>query len=128
MPEEKVIKPSNGGDNKLLAALGYIITVLIPLFVIFTEKKNDKFLAFHAWQSLILTIAWIIIYAIFFGITTAATVLTAVVGGIGGLIGCLFFPLALVTLISFLLPAWKAYNGEKYLLPVVGEFSQKQVK
>ena len=123
--EPKTAKPANGSDNKLLAALGYIITVLIPLFVIFTEKKNDKFLAFHAWQSLILSIAWTVIFVGFMGITFVAG---AVTGGLGSLLGCLGFPLGLVALISFVLPAWKAYNGEKYMLPVVGEFAAKQVK
>lgn len=125
MPEEKPAKASNGSENKLLAALGYIIGILIPLFVIFTEKKNDKFLAFHAWQSLILSIVWIVIFVGLTGLTIVAGALTA---GIGSLVGCLSLPAMLVWFLMIIIGAWKAYQGEKYMFPVIGEFAQKQVK
>lgn len=120
MPEAKA---AGSDDSKLFAALGYIITVLVPLFVLFTEKKNDKFLAFHAWQSLILTVAW---FVVFMGILVVFTVLTIVSGGILGILNCLLLPIALVALVAFVVPAWKAYQGEKYKLPVIGDFAEKQ--
>lgn len=120
MPEAK---PAGSDDSKLFAALGYIITVLVPLFVLFTEKKNDKFLAFHAWQSLILSVAW---FVIFMGLMVLFTVLTIASGGVLGILNCLLLPVCLVALAAFLLPAWKAWQGEKYRLPVVGDFAEKQ--
>lgn len=120
MPEEKkAAVGSSNSDSKLFAALGYIITVLVPLFVLFTEKKNDKFLAFHAWQSLLLTVA---VFVIFMGIGILATILTFVTG-FGGL--CLM-PLYFVPLVVFLFAAYKAYQGEKYKIPVIGDFAEKQ--
>jgi uncharacterized membrane protein len=120
MPEEK------GGvssDSKLFGALCYIIGILVPLFVLFTEKKNDKFLAFHAWQSLILTV---IMFVLWGGLVAATIVLSVVTMGIGGLVGCLFVPLALVFLVAVLLVAYKAYLGEMYKLPLIGDFAMKR--
>lgn len=112
-------------ESKLFAAIGYIITVLVPLFVLFTEKKNDRFLAFHAWQSLILTVVW---FAVFIGAFVIIMVLTIVSGGLGAILNCLMLPIMLVALATFLIAAYKAYMGEKYKLPVIGDLAEKQVK
>jgi uncharacterized membrane protein len=123
MAEEKSKAAAGNSDSKLFAALGYIITVLVPLFVLFTEKKNDKLMAFHAWQSLILSVVCFVIFA---GATVVILVLTVVSGGIGGILNCLLFPLMLVFLAADLYAAYKAYQGEMYKLPVIGDFSMKQ--
>lgn len=124
MPEE-MPKAAGTSENKLLAALCYIIAVLVPLFVIFTEKKNDKFLAFHAWQSLLYSIAWIVVFfllSILIGVVSVAT------AGIGTLLGCLYIPVSAVAFLYGLFLAYKAYQGEKIMAPVIGEYAQKQVK
>lgn len=124
MPEEtkEAPKAPSVSENKVLAALGYFpLAVLIPLFVIFTDKKKDKFLAFHAWQSLILAVAA-------FVVLVGASILT-VVPIIGAIIALCGVPILLLAIaVIFLFLAYKAYKGEKYMLPTVGEFAQKQVK
>ncbi|MBN1170469.1 DUF4870 domain-containing protein [Candidatus Micrarchaeota archaeon] len=124
---QKEAAPSGSGssENNLLGALAYIIAVLVPLFVIFTEKKNDKALLFHAYQSLILSI---VSFVLVFGITFVSGFLALVTAGIGALVGCLTLPLMLGIGIVHLFAAYKAYQGEKYMLPVIGEIAQKQVK
>jgi uncharacterized membrane protein len=116
-------KGGASSDSKLFAALGYIITVLVPLFVLFTDKKNDKFLAFHAWQSLILTVAW---FVIFVGAMVVILVLTIATGGLAGILNCLLLPIGLVMLVADLYAAYKAYMGEAYKLPLIGGFAMKQ--
>lgn len=122
MPEEKpkaAPASSGGSEDRLLAALCYIITILVPLFVIFTDKKSNKFLAFHAWQSLLLTVVMFVVFA---GLSMVVMVLTMVTG-FGGI--CLM-PVYFVPLVVFLFIAWKAYQGEKYMLPTLGEYAEKQ--
>jgi len=119
---------SGTDDSKLFGALCYIIGVLVPLFVLFTEKKNDKFLVFHAWQSLLLTVVWVVAWIVLAGISFAAAILTSFIGGVGGVVSCLFFPLFLVGVCAILFAAYKAYLGERYKLPLLGDFAEKQVK
>jgi uncharacterized membrane protein len=111
--DDKAAKPSGGAamnsDSKLWSALCYVFPI-ISIVVLVTDKKNDKFVLFHAWQSLI---AWI-------GAWIVGMVVTVVTLGIGGL--C--FPLIWL---GFLYFGYKAYQGEKFLLPVVGEFAEKQM-
>jgi len=122
MAEEKkgVAKSS---DSNLFGALCYIIGVIVPLFVLFTEKKNDRFLAFHAWQSLALTVGMTVVWV---GFMVVLTVLAVVSGGIAGILSCLMLPLMLVILLLVLYAAYKAYLGEKYKLPIIGDFAEKQ--
>jgi uncharacterized membrane protein len=96
-------------DSKLWAAIGYPIWIL-PLLVMVTEdKKKDKWLLFHAYQSLILGVVLFLIVSI-----------TSMM-----LIGCLLAPLAFLAQLYF---GYRAYKGEKFLVPFIGEYAQKQVK
>ena len=127
MPEEKkAAVGSSNGDSKLFGALCYIIGILVPLFVLFTEKKNDKFLAFHAWQSLLLSVVFVVVWIGLAAVTFIAGMLTVFAGGIGGFIGCLGLPVLLIWFLAVVLGAYKAYQGEKYVMPVIGDFAMKQ--
>lgn len=132
MPEEKPATTGESSDRNLIAALCYIpiffIGILAALYVILTEKKQDKFLAFHAWQSLILTgVCIVVMPVIMITIAIVGMVLATVTMGLGGLlVPCVALPLSLAVLIAFLFLAYKAYLGEKYKLPVIGDFAEKQ--
>jgi uncharacterized membrane protein len=106
-------------DNNLIAALCYIIAPWISLYVLLTEKKNDKFALFHAWQAIILLVV-VIVYAI------GLTIVGVILGAVAGPLACIVIPLWLIPLIVALFAAWKAYQSEKYMLPVLGEFANKQ--
>jgi uncharacterized membrane protein len=132
MPEEKTsgakaaaAPAQSSSDDNLFGALCYIIGILVPLFVLFTDKKSNKFLAFHAWQSLIFTAVWIVIWI---GLTFLTVVLSFQTSGLGGFLGCLFLPLGLVVLVGVLFVAYKAYQGEKFKMPIIGDFAEKQAK
>ncbi|MGV8085264.1 MAG: DUF4870 domain-containing protein [Candidatus Bilamarchaeum sp.] len=112
-------------DSKLFGAVAYIVNLWVPLFILFTDKKNDKWLAFHAYQALMLLVASVVVYGV---LMVATIVLGAVSGGIGSIFGCLLLPLWLVIVGAHLFCAFKAWNGEKYMLPVLGEQAAKMVK
>ncbi len=97
-------------DSKLWAALCYVFPILLGIIVMLTDKKNDKFVLFHAWQSLV---GWIGLW-----------VVLIIVGFVTFGLGFLCWPIAWIVSLYF---AWKAYQGEKFKLPVVGDFAEKQV-
>lgn len=98
-------------DSKVWAALCYVFPILMFILVyVMEDKKKDKFVFFHAWQSLLAGLAlWI-----------AAMVVSVVTFGIG----VLCFP---VLWLAFLYFAYQAYQGQKFVLPVVGEYAEKQM-
>lgn len=123
-------KSAIGLDGNLAAAIGYPIGI-IALILIFIEKDN-KFVRFHAIQS--------IIWGVFIAIVL--TVIGVVGGGLGLLSGwvigsstiaLIFWGLAVLIVIIvmfawfilFIMAAIKAYGGQRYMLPVVGKFAEK---
>ncbi|MDO8551348.1 MAG: DUF4870 domain-containing protein [bacterium] len=107
MPE--VIKKSTTGlPTNTAAALTYILGWVTGLIFILVEKE-DRFVRFHAMQSLIV-----------FGALTLISMIP--------IIGWILTPvIAIIGFILWLFLIYKAYQGEKYELPYVGSFVRKQL-
>lgn len=104
-------KTSLGIDENLAGALCYVLGLITGLLFLFLEKESN-FVKFHAMQSIIT----------FGGITVIVTA----IGWfpiIGWLISILSMPL---TLVLWILLMVKAFQGEKYKLPIVGDFAEEQ--
>ncbi len=120
-------------DQKLIGALCYIpifaIGLIVSLFVLLTEKKENKFLKFHAIQALIfMLIGGAVFICLWIMLMILSMVLAAVTGGIGGL--CVFAVMGLLFLgylVAFFYLAWQAYLGKEYEVPVLGKFARKYV-
>lgn len=125
-----------GLDPKVAAALSYIWIVGLVFFFI---EKEDRFVRFHAMQSIIFGIANSVILI---ALSILASILTAVfsvggaaVGGGGGaimgllvmLIWLLFSLIALVLFLGLVFAAVKAYQGQKFKLPIIGNMAEKIV-
>lgn len=131
MPEEKKIekKPatmepvqsSGSSDSNLFGMLCYLISFWVPLFVLFTDKKNDKFVAFHAYQDLLLT-AVVMVYTVVMWVGMMVLTRVTWFGGIC-VLPFLFLPIPVI-----LLMMWKAWQGERYKLPVIGDMAEKYAR
>ncbi len=100
-------------EPNVLAALSYAVPLVMGVVVLLTEKEN-KFVRFHAFQSIIFGLVWC-------GVSAIATSLYVV------LIGLILSPVITVTGVTmwfFLM--WKAYNKEEYQLPFVGKIAHDQ--
>lgn len=97
MPAEKK------SDSNLNAALSYLWVISIIMLL---TKKEDPFIQFHAKQGTVLFVAtfiWIIL-----------------------LIGWILQPIVVfLVFIASVVGFIKAYQGEKYKLPLVGDLAEK---
>jgi uncharacterized membrane protein len=101
-------KTALGLDRNIEAALCYLGAWITGLLFLLLEKK-DTFVRFHAMQSLIT----------FAGLTILAMV---------PLVGWILSPLVLIiSFVVWLICLIKAYQGEKFKLPIIGDFAEKQV-
>jgi len=111
-------------ESKLFGALAYLLGILTGI-VVFLVKKDDRFAKFHAMQSILLGVA---VFVIFVVLGILGTILSFI-PVIGWIIGILLFILwAVVGLglfILWLLLMWRAYNGVKWKLPVIGEHAER---
>jgi len=103
--------PAGGGLNQnTAAALSYVLGFITGLFFFLTSK--NKYVRFHAMQSI--------------AISVVLTVISYVLGYLPYL-GAMLSPLVgLASLILWIVMIIKAYKGEKYKLPYIGDFAEKQ--
>ena len=103
-------KSSTGLEENVAGLLCYILGWVSGL-VFFLIEKDSKFVKFHAMQSIITFVALMIIMWI-------ANVIPLIGWLIAGLVGLLALVLWIILMI-------KAYQGEKFKLPVVGDLAEK---
>lgn len=112
---ENIKKTSLGMDENIEAALSYFLGFITGILFFILEKDN-KFVKYHAMQSIVVFIALFVINMVLtfvLGITT---------------VGLMLFPLIyLIELIIWLFLMYKAYKGEKFKVPVAGDFAEKQL-
>jgi len=124
--KEETHKKSGGKekDSNLLAALGYIIGVLA--IILYFVKPNDKYVRFHALQSVLLWVGVIVVMVVF-GIGTTILSLIPVINVLACITGVIAAFFWVIGLIAALYCAWKSYNGEEYELPYIGAMAKKHV-
>jgi uncharacterized membrane protein len=105
-------KTASGLDENLAGALAYLLGPFTGVFFLLTEKENS-FVRFHAMQSVITFVALFVAYLVLM-----VTVVLAV----------LVLPLALFELVLWIFLMFKAFSGERFKLPWVGEFAEQQLK
>jgi uncharacterized membrane protein len=106
-------KTALGLEKNISAMLSYILGWVSGLVIILIEKEDD-FVRFHAMQS-ILTFGALTILSVAFGS------MLMFVGAIGALIRIAGVALWILLMV-------KAYQGEKYKLPVIGDLAEQWAK
>jgi uncharacterized membrane protein len=115
-------KSSTGLDSNVAGLLCYLFGWVSGL-IFFLIEKEDKFVRFHALQSLLLSgvvIAFEIIVSILVRIPVIGVAFAVILG-----LASLVLWLGLVVLWIILMV--KAYQGEKFKLPVIGDIAEKNV-
>jgi len=129
MADEK--KSSMNMDENIASALAYVLFWLTGIIFFVIEKEN-KTVRFHAMQSILTfiplqIIAWIVGWI---GAPSASWSYTGYYSynpGIPALLWLSWIIWAL-TIILWLILMIKAYQGEKFKLPIVGDIAEKQLK
>ena len=129
-------KTALGFDNNLGALICYAGNILCGLggliysILVITQDKTNKVPRFHAFQSVILSIASLIV---FLPLGIIMSIVLGVVGAFSGILstllglvlGLAFLVLGLGMLYFVVMAAIKAYNGEIYKIPYIGDFAEK---
>lgn len=101
-----------GIDQNLEALLCYVLGWVTGIVFLFLEKEN-KYVRFHAMQSLVTFLALFIF--------------TIVIGWIPILGWLISFLVSILGLVVWIILMIKAYKGEMYKLPYAGDFSEEQL-
>lgn len=106
-------KTTLGLSENLEGLFCYILGWITGIIFLILEK-NSKFVKFHALQSIFTFLPISIIGVIFMWIPIVGVVINWI--------------LSIISFILWILLMYKAYQGEKYKLPIVGDFAEKEIK
>ena len=114
---------STGIEPNIAAALSYMLGLITGIIFLVLEKDN-KYVRFHAAQS-IATSVIIIVISIGVSMVSSVLVFIPVLGWLAVLI--LTLGLSIGTFILWVLLMIKAYQGEEWEVPVAGGFARRMV-
>lgn len=100
------------GNENLMAAASYLLGFVTGIIFLLLEKQS-KVVRFHAMQSTIL-----------FGGIFVVNIALGFIPILGWLVGLI---LSLIAFILWIILMWKAFQGEMYKVPYVGEMAEKQL-
>jgi uncharacterized membrane protein len=109
MPDETV---QTGLSDNAASGLAYFTLIPAIIFLVVAPYNQKAEIRFHCWQSIILGIVCVVI----------DVVLTLI-----PFVGWIVLPLfALLVLIVWILCIVKAFSGQRFKIPVIGDFADKQ--
>jgi len=132
--------PLGSMDPNVAAALSYIWIVGVVFFIM---EKENKFVRFHALQSIMFGVANTVIMFVLAIIATILTIafsigaaaaatgggdgIATLVGLLVWLIWLIFWLIGLTMFAGLIYAAIKAYQGQKFKLPIIGNMAEKTV-
>ena len=106
-------RPGTGLPSNIAATLAYAFGAVSGIIFLMIER-DDKFVRFHAWQSTL---------------TFIAALLASLLVGSFPLIGRLLNAVLTAGIVAvWVLLMFKAFSGEKFKLPYVGEIAEQQIR
>lgn len=108
-------KTASGFDENVAAALAYSVGWITGFAFYLTEPSN-QFVRFHAMQSIIL----------FLALSVVCVLVQSVVPFVGTLL--VVFLVIPASAVLWLLLMFKAYQGERFKLPIVGDMAEQRVR
>jgi len=112
----------SGLSDNAVGAIAYLTPVPAVAFLVLVPYKKSSYVRFHAWQSIFLTLAAVIV-----------SYLLDFLFEFGGIVGArLFVPLTWIVLLFWLLVwilcVFKALSGKRFKLPIVGGLADRQAE
>ncbi len=112
---------SAGLSENVVCALCYLLGLITGiLFLVIAPYNSNKNIRFHAFQSIFLHVAWIVL------IIVEGIIASALPFGIHFLASLLYLVVALGGLALWLYMMFSAYQGRRVKLPVIGDLAEKQ--
>lgn len=109
---------AGGLADNVAGMLAYVTIVPAIIFLVIEPYNRNRFIRFHAFQSIFFYVAWTVLWV--------ALTFVGAIPFLGWATLLLWPLLGLGGLILWILMAMKAYGGQMWKLPVVGDIAEKQ--
>jgi len=123
MDEPNATGANTGLSDDAASGLAYLTFIPAIIFLVVAPYNTNPKVKFHAWQSIFLTVAWVVVMI---AVWIVAMIL-AFVPVVGWIVSILLHFAALIGLIVLWLMAMiQAFQGKKFVIPVIGPLAAKQ--
>ena len=128
-PPVQAPKSSTGLDENIAALLSYVFGWVSGL-IFFLIEKDSRLVRFHAMQSILYNVLvgvaafvlWIVVFILLLIISRVSDALSTVFGLLATL---LWLALLVGILIGWVMCLIKAFQGQYFKLPIIGNFAEK---
>jgi uncharacterized membrane protein len=116
---------SSGLSSNVAGALAYVLGLITGvLFLVIEPYKNDRFVRFHAMQSVFFSLACV-------AVGIAWNILTGILFNMIGFLAFLTLPIdflfSLGIFVLWLFVMYQAYSNREYRIPLIGAIAAKQL-
>lgn len=121
-PQPSPVPPAGTGlEPNVAGALSYILGALTGILFLVIDGQRP-FVRFHAMQSIVLTVAMVVLWIVF----GVLSMVLAVIPIIGWLIGILAsIALSLGALILWIYLMYRAWSGDEWEVPYIGRYARQ---
>jgi uncharacterized membrane protein len=109
----------SGLSENAAGGLAYITIIPAIIFLLVEPYNKSSYIRFHAWQCIFMAIAW-------FVIDVAVMIFGSFLSFFRLLTFGLYPLISLAMLILWIMVLIKAFNGERFKLPIIGDLAAKQ--
>lgn len=117
---------SSGLTPNVAAMLSYLLGFITGIvFLVREPYRHDRFVRFHAFQSIFYSVAYLVVWIVYsrlflFGLFTYTF------GFLWPILSLIWTLISLAAFLFWLFLMFKAYNGERFIIPFIGEMAAKQ--
>jgi uncharacterized membrane protein len=121
-PPYQAPPPAGAGMQQNVAGMLCYIAGLVTgiIFLVIEPHNKNRFVRFHAFQSIFFHVAWIVLYFIY------SIISYSLPWGLHFISSLLYLVIALGGFLLWLFLMYKAYNNEQFKLPIIGDIAMKQ--
>jgi uncharacterized membrane protein len=117
-PSTSTTTAGPGLTDNMAGALAYVTIVPAIVFLVLEPYSKKRFIRFHAFQCIFFAVAWTVLWI-------ALRIIVQI--PILGWATVLLWPLvSLAGLIIWVILVMKAYQGQMFKLPIIGDMAEKQ--
>jgi uncharacterized membrane protein len=114
---------TGGMTDNVAGLLAYITIIPAIIFLVMEPYNKNRFIRFHSFQCLFLHVAWVVLWIALM----ILSVVLAFIPVLGHLLSfLLWLVLGLGIFVVWIVLLLKAYQGQMFKLPVIGDMAEKQ--
>ncbi len=117
-PSDSATTGGSGLTDNMAGALAYVTIIPAIVFLVLVPYSKKRFIRFHSFQCLFFAVTWTVLWIVLRIIVQIPVLGWATI---------LLWPLvSLAGLIIWVILVLKAYQGQTFKLPVIGDMAEKQ--